>query len=148
MRKIKLFLQLPASGKMMFVETCWYSLYAAWLLGRSNDYRKIAGILGRVLPVLSPEKRKNEQQVLKTVRMAGSAIDTIAKYTPWRNVCYHRAIQAKLLLNRRGIPIQVRIGFKKNEHGTIEGHAWTKYGTRMITGACSEKEYVILTEFQ
>jgi len=147
MRKIRLILALPAWGKLIFLETVCYSLYAAFLLNGQKDYRKIDAVLQKSLPGKDPEKSRDGQQEMKIIRMVGSAIQTVAKYTPWRNVCYHQVIQAKLMLHKRGIPCVIRIGFKKNDQGKIEGHAWTKSGDRIITGFCREEDYTILTEF-
>jgi len=148
MRKIRLILELPAWGKLIFLETLWYSLYAAFLLNGQKDYRKVNAVLQKSLPGKERDMLHDAQQELQIVRMVSSAVQTIAKHTPWRNVCYHQAIQAKLLLHKRGIPCVIRIGFKKNDQGKIEGHAWTKAGDRIITGFCREEDYSVLKSFE
>lgn len=38
--------------------------------------------------------------------------------------CLTQALAARMLLGRRGIPSQVRIGLRRDEAGGIAGHAW------------------------
>jgi hypothetical protein len=71
------------------------------------------------------------------------AIRVLSKYTPWENVCRHQAYQAMLLCRFYRIPYQIFVGFKKNNEGKIEGHAWTTVNGEIITGFCKVEEYVI-----
>lgn len=147
MRKIGLFWKLSREGKLIFFETCFYSLYAAYLLRNSAQYEKVASIL-RSMPSQTKD-RTIAQEERKIVKLVSSAVQTVAKYTPWRNQCYHQAIQAKLILNRRGIPLKTFIGFRKNSAGKIEGHAWTTtVEEKQVTGFCNPAEYTVLSEFQ
>ncbi len=147
MKKIALFWKLPSAGKRIFLEVLISSLYTAYLLRNDKHQQKITDIMNRS-PFKGDTDRQPEFRRRKIIQFVSSAIQTIAKYTPWRNVCYHQALQAKLLLNRRGIPTKVYIGFKKNDRGAIEGHAWTKYQDKIITGFCNTDEYIVLSEFQ
>jgi hypothetical protein len=38
--------------------------------------------------------------------------------------CLTQALAARVLLGRKGIPAEVRIGLRRNEAGGIAGHAW------------------------
>jgi len=147
MRKILLFWKLSAPGKKIFLEVFFLSIYTAFLLRNDRNHHKIKAILGRP-PAANDADAQPGPEERRTVTLAGSAIQTVAKYTPWRNVCYHQALQARLLLGRRGIPLNVYIGFRKNAQGKIEGHAWTTCRGRMITGFCNADEYTVLSEFQ
>lgn len=71
------------------------------------------------------------------------AIRVMSKYTPWENVCRHQAYQAMLLCKYYAIPYQIYVGFKKNEMGKIEGHAWTVVQGEMITGFCNPDDYTV-----
>ena len=75
------------------------------------------------------------------------AIFVVNKYVPWQNVCRHQAYQAKMLFSMYDIPYQIFVGFKKNENGKIDGHAWTMAGGMMITGFCNPNEYVVQSVF-
>lgn len=77
----------------------------------------------------------------------GFAIRVISKYTPWENVCRHQAYQAMLLCRYYQIPYQIFVGFKKNNEGKTEGHAWTVVGNQIITGFCKPEEYVVQNIF-
>ena len=74
-------------------------------------------------------------------------IFVVNKYVPWQNVCRHQAYQAKILFSLYDIPYQIFVGFKKNEDGKIDGHAWTMAGGLMITGFCNPDEYVVQSVF-
>jgi len=80
---------------------------------------------------------------LTVVKDISYAIRVLSKYTPWENVCRHQAYQAMLLCRFYRIPYQIFVGFKKNNEGKIEGHAWTTVNGEIITGFCKVEEYVI-----
>lgn len=147
MKKLRLFWNLPPAGKWIFIEVFVLSIYTTILLQRDKGNVKVMSLL-KQQPAKSNAGRSTDTRRQKTVQLASSAIQTVAHYTPWKNICYHQALQARFLLNRRGIPTQVYIGVKRNEQGEISGHAWTMCADRMITGFCKPDEYVILSEFQ
>ena len=57
------------------------------------------------------------------------------RYTPWRTECYTRALTGKILLNRKGLPGTVYVGFAKKPEGGYEGHAWLRSYDSHLTGA-------------
>jgi Transglutaminase-like superfamily len=77
---------------------------------------------------------------MKVVRDIRFSIKLIATYTPWTNVCRY---QAKVLCNRYKILYKIYVGFKKNEFGKLEGHAWTMVYGKIITGFCRPEEYTV-----
>lgn len=85
-----------------------------------------------------------DMQLVKDISVV---IKVIAKYSPWTNVCRHQAYQAMILCRFYGIPYKIYVGFKKNEAGAIEGHAWTMVNGQFVTGFCAVEEYVIHTTF-
>lgn len=72
-----------------------------------------------------------------------SAIALCDKYTIWKTECYTQALTAKILLNRNNIPGTIYIGFKKDENGKYEGHAWLRSYDLIITGGAKMDNYIV-----
>jgi hypothetical protein len=85
-----------------------------------------------------------ERQTILDIRFL---MKTLEKYIPWEFKCRHQAWIASYLLKKNQIPYTVFIGFKKNELGKIEGHAWTIAEEIFVSGFCQPKEYVIQSEW-
>jgi hypothetical protein len=62
------------------------------------------------------------------------AVARVHRYVPWNTECYTQALTAKYLLQQRGIPSLLTIGFKKDESGEIQGHAWLTINEWVVTG--------------
>lgn len=62
------------------------------------------------------------------------AIARVHRYVPWNTECYTQALTAKYLLQKRGIPSLLSIGFKTNEVGKIQGHAWLTINEWVVIG--------------
>ncbi|MGL6267877.1 MAG: lasso peptide biosynthesis B2 protein [Chitinophagaceae bacterium] len=72
-----------------------------------------------------------------------SAMRLCEKYTFWKTECYTLALTAKILLNRNDIPGTIYIGFKKEEDGKYEGHAWLRSYDMIITGGEKMDNYLV-----
>jgi hypothetical protein len=62
-------------------------------------------------------------------------------YTLWKTECYTRALTAKIILNRHGLPGTIYIGFRKDASGRYFGHAWLRSYDRVITGGEEMHEF-------
>ena len=62
------------------------------------------------------------------------AVARVHRYVPWNTECYTQALTAKYLLNQRGIPSILTIGFKKDQNGEVQGHAWLTINEWVVTG--------------
>ena len=69
-----------------------------------------------------------------TIARVRQAVARVHRYVPWNTECYTQALTAKLLLKRRGIPSLLTIGFKKEDTGQLQGHAWLTINEWVITG--------------
>ncbi|MHA8066748.1 lasso peptide biosynthesis B2 protein [Aquirufa sp. ROCK2-A2] len=74
-------------------------------------------------------------------------IKVLTKYIPWEFMCRHQAWLASVLLKKYQVPYTVFVGFKKNNEGKIEGHAWTIAQNIMVSGFCDPKEYTVQTTY-
>lgn len=75
------------------------------------------------------------------------AILVVSHQVFFEQKCRHQAWQAKKICNWYGIPYTIFVGFKKNEEGQIEGHAWTEAGGIQISGLCDPQEYHLMNTY-
>jgi hypothetical protein len=134
-RKFLTFYRLSFRRKLFLLLLIPLSLYSTFML---SFFKKNAKF-GEKEKKLEVNKFVN----LTVVKDISYAIRVLSKYTPWENVCRHQAYQAMLLCRFYRIPYQIFVGFKKNNEGKIEGHAWTTVNGEIITGFCKVEEYVI-----
>ena len=86
------------------------------------------------------------KQVAAKVKLAVSRVD---RYMPWGTECYTQALTAKLMLVKRKVSTLLVVGFRKDEAGEIQGHAWLKIGPYYITGFRHDIDsYVINGRFE
>lgn len=71
---------------------------------------------------------------LTTLRAVKLALSRCHRYVPWNTECYTQALTARIMLRRRQIPMLLFVGFKKQEDGPLQGHAWTSCGSYILTG--------------
>jgi hypothetical protein len=49
--------------------------------------------------------------------------------------CLTEGMATRLLLGRRGLPTELRIGVLLPEHGRLKAHAWVEHEGRILIGA-------------
>jgi Transglutaminase-like superfamily len=134
-RTFRTFYRLSFRRKLLLLSLIPLSLYSTFMLRFFKKKAKFG----------EKEKKLLDNTLINMtlVKDISFAIRVLSKYTPWENVCRHQAYQAKLLCRFYQIPYQIYVGFKKNNEGKIEGHAWTKVSGEIITGFCKVEEYTI-----
>ena len=86
------------------------------------------------------------KQLAARVKVAVTRVD---RYVPWGTECYTQALTAKLMLRKRNVSTLLVVGFRKDEVGEIQGHAWLKIGPYYITGFRHDIDtYVINGRFE
>ena len=86
------------------------------------------------------------KQLAARVKVAVTRVD---RYVPWGTECYTQALTAKLMLRKRNVSTVLVVGFRKDEAGEIQGHAWLKIGPYYITGFRHDIDsYVINGSFE
>lgn len=63
---------------------------------------------------------------LAEIRIAGGAQRIVRRTTGIGGTCLPRSLTLWALLLRRGLPTDLRLGFRRME-GKLEGHAWVEY---------------------
>ncbi len=142
-RKIKSFLSVPISGKLLFVEAVFTSAWVKIAL-LFFPFAKVAKWLGKVNDNSIVNTLHGE---IGTVKKVQFALKLCNRYTPWPTECYTQALTAKLLLKRRNIPGTIYFGFRKNDKGELMGHAWLKSGGIVVTGLCDLSLYTVHSSF-
>lgn len=133
---IQSFARLSPSRKIIVIQAFSISVYTLFLFNFFNRSARFGERTISTLPLnQSPNKKASD---------IGWAIQVVAKYISWKNVCRHQAYQAKLLCNFYKIPCMIFVGFKKDSNtNEIEAHAWTVAGGKIITGFCNPDEYIV-----
>lgn len=87
-----------------------------------------------------------DKEMAARVQLAVTRVD---RYVPWGTECYTQALTAKLMLRKRKVCTLLIVGFRKDEAGEIQGHAWLKIGPYYITGFRHDIDtYVINGRFE
>jgi hypothetical protein len=137
--KIKSFIVLSPSRKILIAQTLGLSFYTYLLF---TFFKKHARFGQKAQAAIKQFPNKKTDDI-------AWAIQAVSRYIAWKNVCRHQAYQAKTLCNWYKIPCLIFIGFKKNEiTNSIEAHAWTIAGDKMITGLCDPKEYTVQSVYR
>lgn len=126
------FYTLTPRRKWLVLLAASLSLYG-WLAMRFfKQYARFEGV--------NRQSKVTDKQLIADIRWA---IFVVNKSVWWPNVCRHQAYQAKLLCRFYDVRYQIFVGFKKNEDGKIDGHAWAMAGGEIITGFCDPQQYTI-----
>ena len=139
-RKIATFMRLSAQRKSLLLKGFALAIYSTILFQFFND--KV--VYGAIEAPKNSRKEIDKQKIVD-IRFL---IKILQKYIPWEFKCRHQAWIAAHLLSKYQIPYSVYIGFKKNEAGEIEGHAWTIAQEIFVSGFCQPSEYVIQSEYK
>jgi hypothetical protein len=127
----------------------WPRLAFARLLVRYVGFARWRALLGPIdgdpavdePPQLAPAQAERAAHI-------GRQIDRVARHALlFRALCLPRAMAARWMLARRGIPSRIVIGSRRAETGAGGGHmfhAWLVAGDQVITGAQDRDEYLAL----
>lgn len=121
-------LRLSFRQKMLLPEAVFLSAYYRFLLLHA-PFAKLSrriGIFGYETPFDA-----NDHRMVYAVRVV---VEAVCRHTPWESKCLVRALTAKKMLNRRGCLCTLYMGVKQTEDGTMDAHAWLRYGDIFVTG--------------
>ena len=103
--------------------------------------------MGKALNTQPPFLELSPSQ-LNLISRIQLAVAQVHRYVPWNTECYTQALTAKYLLQQRGIPSLLTIGFKKDESGEVQGHAWLTINEWVVTGMRHDlNSYVVNGKF-
>ena len=91
------------------------------------------------------KRRSTPSNATIDIRMACRAQRRVARATGFRGPCLVRSLTLWAMLLRRGLEVNLRVGFRKRA-GKIEGHAWVEHGEVPINEAESETRTFVVYE--
>ena len=139
MRKVLHFLKLTRRRKFLLVYALLLAIYTWLMFAYFKKYARFSNTEGK----LGQEGTAFDVAQIALSKDIKWAILVVSKYFFLENACRHQALQAKILCDMYEIPYIIFVGFRKNEVGEIEGHAWTEVGGMQITGFCDSSTYHI-----
>lgn len=139
--KFGTFWRLPLQEKLATAEAA-IALASARLivnlvpLSRWRDQIAVIPYRAEDSPSVTPEQRRIARMIMHVIRR-------VSRNTPVEFVCLPQALSARWMLSRRGVPTQLFLGTRHAAESEREFHAWLKVGPVMVTGHCTEDDYVV-----
>jgi hypothetical protein len=121
------FSKRPFAEQRMLFQAAMALLRARCLL-RFQSLKHLLSAPTEIDGKLSPQQRP---QALAVKR----ALSTIARHLPGGASCLHQALAAHYLFHRHGIAGYLFIGFRLDQNGQAEGHAWVRHDDLIVCGA-------------
>ncbi len=141
-RKIRLFISMDWSLKMLLFESYFYLAWARFL--KLRPFAKIAPSLGKEMVEttfdINFSNRKNLAHISQTIQM-------MSHYTFFESECLVQAIAAMKMLERRKIESTLYLGTAKDEAGEFIAHAWLRSGPFYITGKDGMGKFTVVQKF-
>lgn len=136
-RVITNFLRLPADRRSLIIEATASLALASAALALLPFRRAIR--LGSVS--LGKESAGNAERVV-------SAVETVSRRLPWRNVCIHKGIAAQRMLRRRGFDAVLHYGISNDrEGGRLAAHVWVSLDGSPVIGGEEASAYTPVGAF-
>ncbi len=143
-RKIRSFVRIPLSDKLLFGEAFLLSAYVKCTL-LFLPFSKVKRWLGRPATVSEESGFEGNKDLAVKVR---NAVKLCGKYAPWPTECYTRALTAKIMLKRRNVGGTLNFGFYRKQDGEMLAHAWLQSSGILITGFCDFSKYETHSSFK
>lgn len=83
---------------------------------------------------------------METLRRIRWAVETAGWVVPFSARCLPKAIAARRMLRRRGLPSTLYLGVLPEEAG-IRSHAWLRCGDFLVTGGGDEDRFTVVSTF-
>ena len=72
------------------------------------------------------------------------AVTTAARHFPAACACLPQALAAQVMLGRRNLRSEFKIGVAKGKPGQLEAHAWLEYAGSVVLGGSDISRYTLL----
>jgi len=128
MKRLHKFLSLTPSDRVLLIN-------ALLLLGAIRLGLKLLPFqtLRRLLARMAQPIRRLQQAEKASVDKVAWAVMVASHYIPGAR-CLAQALATQVLLERRGYPTQLRIGFTRGKGGQMSAHAWVESEGRVAIG--------------
>lgn len=142
MQKMKLFISMDGSLKMLLLEAYFSLAWARFL--KLMPFSKVAPSLGKEMLEttfdIDASNRKISAQISEAIQMMN-------RYTFFESECLVQAIAAMKMLERRKIESTLYLGTAKDETGEFIAHAWLRSGPFYITGNDGIEKFTVVQKF-
>ena len=142
MKRLRKFLSLTPSDRVLLIN-------ALLLLGAIRLGLKLLPFqtLRRLLARIAQPIRTLPEEELASVDKVAWAVMVASHYIPGA-ICLAQALATQVLLERRGYPTQLRIGFTRGKGGQMSAHAWVESEGRVAIGGAGNMARYILVPIQ
>jgi hypothetical protein len=97
-------------------------------------FRVVLGIVKAVAPGDGPRAAARPRASREEAELALWGAAAAGRAVLRRNPCLPRALAALILLRRRGVPAELRIGVARDEGGALKAHAWVESEGAVVAG--------------
>ncbi len=115
-------------------------------LGAARVFVLISGrtVLSRLGPQTETSNHDDPEasNIVERIRWSLSAV---SRRVPWRCECLEQAIAARWMLGSRGYATTLYLGVAGRD--AIEGHAWLRCGSLIVTGGTGEGRFAVMSKF-
>jgi hypothetical protein len=136
-RRIPRFLAMPASERWLLlrcVAIVAVIRVALWIA----PFRVLLRVVDRgSRPVRGARSADEAAHIAEGVEIAGRLIPDAT--------CLTQALAALLLMRRRGLDAELRLGVRRDGAGSVEAHAWIESAGRVLVGAREARAFSPLT---
>lgn len=134
-------LKLPMRKKRLVVEAV-SALWIAAFLRLVIPFRHMAAMVSHPEPPYPDDAKTRE--LIAEIRWAVAAT---ARRVPWRAVCYEQGFAVQWLLRRRGVPVTLHYGVKREPGEELAAHVWARSGSIDVIGCQNASDYAELAQF-
>ena len=145
MRRLARFLALPLWAQRDLAEAALCLFVARLLL--FLPFRWLVRLIGRPQAIVKCGRIALATTERPAVRSVRQAILRVALRLPWRSSCLVRALAARMMLKRRGLPSALQLGVKSETARGLAAHAWLKCGEIDVVGSESATEFTPIAVF-
>ncbi|HEC61987.1 MAG TPA: lasso peptide biosynthesis B2 protein [bacterium] len=137
------FLRFPPAEQRLLVKVSILLVAIRWSL-RFLSFQRLRQLLERFTKPSTGRDNPNPFYQKKVVW----AVNRTSHHLLGANACFPRALATHILLKRRGFPVRMYIGVRKDNDGLLHAHAWVKSNGVVIIGGTEStfKRYTILPD--
>ena len=129
MRRIGKLVRLPAADRRLLASAA--ALLAGFRLGL---WLLPFDVVQRAAGRLERGRRESSHPAEASAQRVAWAVDVASRFIPASHNCLNRALAAKVLLARRGLPVHLRFGVRRAPGGELRAHAWIEGAQGVLVG--------------
>jgi len=148
LNQIKKFLGIDLEHKKLFLRGFYELGKARLALDRKSFKDLMVGFEPNSRLVDSSQLNPAQRHV---AHMTGWAVQTAARFTPWKSTCLVQVLAAQKILEKRGIGGVLFLGANTDKANPgierLSAHAWLQCGSEIVTGESGHEKYTVVTCF-